>query len=90
MATGMLVRAIKDHCPPIFGFSTFKEVANNGQISRSHKDLFKRLDESLTKIADMFLHQTIRKVESLPSPNQMQFQPELDALLAEIEVNLKG
>ena len=57
-------------------------------MSQSHKALFGRLDQSLTRIADVFLHQQIRVKDSLPTMTQVGFQAELDALLAEIKVAL--
>lgn len=90
-SVGMLLRAIKDHCPPIFGMANFKEVANNAAgVSQSRRKLLKKLDESLTHIADAFLHEQIRRSESLPTPAQVAFTAELDALLAEIAVAVKN
>ena len=88
LSVGMLLRAIKDHCPPIFNKGNFHQVANNVAMSQSHMALFGRLDQSLTRIADVFLHQQIRVKDSLPTMTQVGFQAELDALLAEIEVAL--
>lgn len=64
--TAMLVRAITDHVPPIFGVGSFAEVANNHSGGRSFGDQMKHLDNSLRKVADGLLHQQIRKAESLP------------------------
>jgi hypothetical protein len=84
LATAMLTRAILDHVPPLFGMTTFTEVANNYSGTRSFKETMKRLDEAARKIADGHLHGQIRTKESLPEPQQVNFAAEVDALLAEI------
>jgi hypothetical protein len=38
----------------------------------------------MRKVADMHLHQQVRKSEVLPSAAQVDFKPALDVLLAEI------
>ena len=83
-ATGILVRAVIDHVPPIFGFITFPEVANNYKGTKSFKTAMQRLNDSLRSLADSYLHVQIRKVESLPTFNQVDFRAELDALLSEV------
>ncbi|MGZ4969789.1 MAG: hypothetical protein ACXV8U_03755 [Methylobacter sp.] len=82
--TGILVRAVIDHIPPIFGFATFPEVANNYKGTKSFKSAMQRLNDSLRNLADSYLHVQIRKVESLPTLNQVDFRAELDALLSEV------
>lgn len=84
LAIGMLVRATIDHVPPIFGFDTFAEVSNNYKGTKSFKRILKRLNDSLRNLADSYLHVQIRKVESLPTFNQVDFRAELDALLGEV------
>jgi hypothetical protein len=84
MATVMLVRAAADHVSPILGCRTFTEVANNYPAPRSFSDQMKHLDGSMRKVADMHLHQQVRKSEVLPSAAQVDFRAALDVLLAEI------
>jgi len=84
----LLVRAIIDHIPPIFGKKNFQEVANN-YGSRSFKESMDRLDNSSRKIADSGLHQHIRKKETLPNKTQVNFSNDLDVLLQEIVRILK-
>lgn len=88
LSTAMLVRAIIDHIPPIFGKNTFTEVANN-HGSKSFKDSMKNLDNSSRKISDSHLHTQMRKKEVLPNSNQVDFSNDLDVLLAEIYRVLK-
>ncbi len=80
----MLLRAILDHVPPVFGCNNFSEIANNYSGSKSFKESMKRLSESSRKIADMYLHVQIRSKESLPNNTQVDFSNELDVLLSEI------
>jgi hypothetical protein len=80
---GVLVRAVIDHIPPIFGCTTFTEVTNNYKGTKSFKGAMQRLNDSLRNLADSYLHVQIRKVESLPTMNQVDFRAELDALLSE-------
>lgn len=88
LSVAMLVRAIIDHIPPIFAKKTFTEVANNSG-SRSFKDSMKNLENSSRKISDSHLHTQIRKKETLPNSNQVDFSNDLDVLLAEIYRILK-
>ncbi|MEO7104731.1 MAG: hypothetical protein ABIZ09_00010 [Rhodoferax sp.] len=82
-ATAMLVRAIADHVPPIFGVQSFAEVANNVS-GKSISGSLKNLQNSLRNIADGQLHAPIRKCEVLPSESQVDFHQDLDVLLQEI------
>ena len=84
MATAMLIRSIADHIPPVFGFKTFAEVANNYAGAQSFRASMKNLDNSLRNIADAHLHVHIRRSETLPTEAQVPFQADLDVLLAEI------
>lgn len=83
MATAMLVRAILDHVPPVFGFQTFAEVSS--QIAgRTYKASFQRLQGSLRLIADLHLHNPVREREALPTATQVDFAADLDVLLGEV------
>jgi len=84
-ATAMLTRGLLDHVPPIFGKQFFNDVANGyGGGGKSFKDAMNQLENAARKIADAHLHQLIRKKESLPTAQQVNFAPQLDALLSEI------
>lgn len=83
LSVAMLGRSIINHIPPIFGYSTFKEVSNN-YGSKSFKDAMKHLNETKRSIADKYLHEKIRKKESLPNVNQVNFSQDMDVLLEEI------
>ena len=83
-AVAALNRALMDHIPPLFGYNTFREVANNYSANRSFKECMDRLENAARKIADQHLHTPIRDREALPSPVQVNFSNEIDVLLAEI------
>ncbi|KKS73578.1 MAG: hypothetical protein UV46_C0069G0004 [Candidatus Gottesmanbacteria bacterium GW2011_GWC2_42_8] len=80
----LLIRAILDHVPPIFGVNTFSELANNYTGAKSFKESMLNLENSSRKIADAYLHVKIRNKETLPNNKQVDFPNDLDVLLAEI------
>ena len=80
---GALLRVILDHVPPSLGFSTFGEVSAS-YPGKSLKEVFNHLEKGCRKISDGLLHQSIRKRESLPNFNQVNYISQIDALLAEI------
>jgi len=84
-ATAMLTRGLLDHVPPLFGQTTFAQVANNySGGGRSFKETMQHLEGAARKIGDGHLHMHIRKNETLPTPQQVYCGPQLDLLLAEI------
>lgn len=90
--TGILVRSIIDHVPPIFGYRNFTAVANNysskGNV-KTFKALMANLDNTSRKIADGIMHSQAREKEALPNQIQIDFRSELDVLLQEVYVILK-
>jgi len=82
LSTILLLRAIMNHVPPIFGADTFAQmVACSG---RSVKKILQRLDENARPIADLHAHMTIRKTEHLPTRNQIEpYKSSLEILLNE-------
>ena len=83
-ALGALIRILLDHIPPIFGCRDFNEVANNYKTGKSVKKSLKNLQDTSRNISDGLLHQVIRRTESLPNLNQVNFSAEIDVLLGEI------
>jgi hypothetical protein len=82
-AVAMLVRAILDHVPPIFGCEKFSQVA--AQVSgKSLKHSFERLDVQSRKVADKLLHSHIRDREMAPTLTEVAFNSELAQLLSEV------
>ncbi|MBK8945765.1 MAG: tyrosine-type recombinase/integrase [Ignavibacteriae bacterium] len=84
MSIALITRAIIDQIPPIFGFDTFNQVENNYQSSKSFKKAMNHLNNSLRNVADSYLHITVRKRESIPTFQQVDFRSDLDLLLSEI------
>ncbi len=85
----MLTRAIIDHVPPIFGGSSFPQVANNYNGGQSFRASMQHLENSSRKIADQHLHSQVRTSETIPNLTQVNFANDLDVLLAEIVRVLK-
>ncbi len=83
LSVAMIGRSIINHIPPVFGFSTFNEVANNYGRPSFKKNML-HLNNSMKNIAESFLHDTIRKRESLPNATTVNFWQDLDVLLAEV------
>jgi hypothetical protein len=88
LLTIMGLRSILDHLPPILGFKTFGEVANNYNGSKSFKDQMQALENFSRKIADLHLHTPIRSKDDLPTKTQVNFSNALDTLLGEIIIRL--
>lgn len=83
----LLMRAVLNHVPPVFGLTDFSQVV--AQASRSLKDNFEHLDESLRKIGDLYTHQHMRKKEHLPTQGQVEkFGPQFELLLQEVLTRL--
>lgn len=84
-ATAMLIRGLLDHVPPLFGFKSFGEVANNyAGGGRSFKETVQHLENASRKVGDAHLHMPIRKSETLPVAQQVNCGQQLDVLLSEI------
>ena len=84
-ATAMLTRGLLDHVPPVFGLKTFSEVANNyAGGGKSFKETMHHLENAARKVGDAHLHMPIRKSETLPTAQQVNFSSQLDVLLSEI------
>lgn len=83
LGTAMLIRGLLDHVPPLFGKSSFVEVASS-YGGKSFKGTMQHLDSGARNIADGHLHGQIRKKETLPEAQQVDFRSGLDVLLAEI------
>jgi hypothetical protein len=90
LSVSFLGRAIIDHIPPIFQCVNFDGVANNNSGSgKSFKGNMGRLNTLYRHVADNFLHQYIRRYESLPNKTTIDFRSDMDVLLAEVVRLLK-
>jgi len=83
-AVAMLVRAILDHVPPIFGVERFRGVAFNYKGSKSFNKHMQSLETSLRNIADGCLHEEIRRRETLPTVQDVDFRSAVSSLLGEV------
>jgi hypothetical protein len=90
ISSSLLVRAIIDHVPPVLGYISFSELANNySGGTKSFKRSMLNLNNSLRNIADNNIHSLVRSKEVLPTQTQIDFSPELDLLLSEVVRVLK-
>lgn len=87
-ALASLQRMLIDHIPPIFNFQRFSEVANQ-HGSKSFKKHMSHLGNSLRNLSDSYLHQHIRKSETLPNEISIVFASAIDDLLSEVVRFLK-
>ena len=79
----LLVRAVMNHVPPIFGYETFSQVVAHS--SRSVKAVLSHLEDQARPIADLHTHKLIRKKEQLPSKHQIEpYKPSFEILIQEI------
>ena len=79
----LLIRAVMNHVPPVFGQVTFAAVVANA--GRSVKPMLERLEHEARPIADLHTHILIRPRESLPSRNQVEpYKGSFELLLQEV------
>ncbi len=79
----LILRAIMNHIPPIFGATTFSQVVASS--ARSVKAILSRLEEEARPIADLHTHMMIRKIEQLPTRNQIEpYKSSMEILLFEV------
>jgi hypothetical protein len=83
VATALLMRAILNYVPPLFGHETFPQVV--AHIGRSLHDSFDHLENGLRKIADFHTHRRIGRTELYPSLAQVEpFKPQFELLLQQV------
>lgn len=79
----LLIRAVMNHVPPVFGQSTFAAVAANA--GRSVKPMLEKLEKEARPIADLHTHILMRPREFLPSRNQVEpYKGSFELLLQEV------
>jgi len=89
VATTLLMRAILNYVPPLFGQETFTQVV--AHIGRSLKDSFDHLEKGLRKIADFHPHRRIAVKELYPSLAQVEpFKPQFELLLQQVVVRVQA
>lgn len=83
----LLVRAVINHIPPVFGVTTFKDVVS--QSGRSIKAILSRLEDDARPIADLHTHMMIRKAEQLPTKNQIEpYKSAFEILISEVTTKI--
>jgi|SRR6266542_343473 len=83
LASTLLIRALLNHVPPVFGHATFQQVVS--QSRKSVKELLKPLEDISRDVADLHTHSLIRHKESLPTKSQVEpFKASFEVLLHEI------
>jgi hypothetical protein len=89
VATTLLMRAVLNYVPPLFGQESFPQVV--AHIDRSLKDSFNHLENGLRKIADFHTHRRISPTEFYPSPAQVEpFKPQFELLLQQVVVRMQA
>jgi hypothetical protein len=79
----LLIRAVMNHVPPVFGCRTFAEVI--AQSGRSLKAVFERLEDDARPIADLHSHALIRAREPLPTKHQVEpYKASFELLVQEV------
>lgn len=87
VATMLLMRAVLNYVPPLFGHETFAQVVAN--IGRSLKEGFDQLENGLRKVADYQTHRRIGPVELYPSPAQVEpYKPPFELLLQQVAIRV--
>jgi hypothetical protein len=83
IATALLMRAVLNYVPPVFGRETFSQVVAN--CDRTLKQSLTHLEEGLRKIADFHTHRRIGPADCPPSSAQVEpFKPQFELLLQEV------
>lgn len=83
----ILLRAILNHIPPIFGSTAFQNLVTTYNINRriGKNEIFDNLQNGMRKFGDFHNHDVIKRVEVLPSKNQIEpFKPSFEYLIQEI------
>jgi hypothetical protein len=84
----LLIRAVMNHVPPVFGYRTFAEVT--AQSGKSLKAVFERLEDNARPISDLHSHALIRAKESLPTRHQVEpYKASFELLIQEVIVRVQ-
>jgi hypothetical protein len=83
LACTLLIRAVMNHVPPVFGAQTFSQVvATSG---KSMKAVLARLEDEARPVADLHTHMLIRARESIPTKHQVEpYKAAFEILIQEI------
>lgn len=87
ISSALLLRAIINHVPSVFGANTFAEVV--ARAGRSVKTILARLNEDARPIADLHTQMLMRKTELLPTKNQLEpYKASFEVLMQEVLISL--
>ncbi len=89
VATILLMRAVLNYVPPIFGHDTFPQVvASSG---RSLRDSLDHLENGLRKIADFHTHRRLGSADLCPTRAQVEpFKPQFELLLQQVVATVEA
>ena len=88
LSSVLLIRAVMNHIPPIFNATSFSQVVANSK--RSIKSILSILEDGARPIADLHTHMMIRKMEPIPTINQVEpYKAAFELLLNEIIFELE-
>lgn len=89
LSCALLIRAIINHVPPLFGHKTFNQVVASS--SRSVKGILAQLEEGARDIGDLHSHEIVDGYSSPPTKNQIEpYKPPFEVLYQEIERRLQS
>jgi hypothetical protein len=89
VGTVLLMRAVLNHVPPVFGYQSLEQVVAN--VGRSLKDSYSHLEDGLRKIADFHTHKRIDQTDTYPSRAQVEpYKPQFEVLLQNVLAALAG
>lgn len=79
----LLIRAVINHVPPIFGVQNFNHVVSSS--GKSIKAVLGRLEDEARPIADLHTHMLIGPKESIPTKHQVEpYKAAFEILIQEI------
>jgi len=87
ISSALLLRAIINHVPSVFGERTFSAVV--AKSGRSLKAVLSRLDDDARPMTDLHTHFLMRQSEHIPTKNQLEpFKPGFEMLIQEVIASL--
>ncbi|MEL7054327.1 MAG: hypothetical protein AAGM45_21450 [Cyanobacteria bacterium J06588_5] len=88
LSAALLIRAVMNHIPAVFGAKTFGEVV--AQSGRSLKSVLSIMQDGARPVADLHTHALIRSREALPTKHQVDpYKAGFELLIQEVIVKIK-
>jgi hypothetical protein len=89
LATLLVMRALLNYVPPIFGHQNFAQVAAHSP--KSVKKHLENLEEGLRSVADYQTHRVMKRGDCYPSPGQVEpFKLAFELLIEQVIQQLHG